>query len=59
MTRKCPYISPSLNCMSTGKGTVLCLDPGFHERCQHRHFADRRMGFVPVADVGKRKQQNS
>ncbi len=53
--QKCPYISPTLNCLSTGKGTIQCLDKRFHEKCGHRHFADRRMGFVPVQDVGKKK----
>ena len=43
MSRKCPYISPLLNCMSTGEGTIHCLREEFHEKCRHRHFADRRM----------------
>ncbi len=55
--QKCPYISPLLNCLSTGKGSVLCLDKNFHEQCSHRHFADKRMGFVPVSELEKRGKE--
>lgn len=54
---KCPYISPLLNCLSTGQGSADCLNREFHENCRHRHFADRRMGFVPVSEVGKKDKK--
>ena len=42
MPKKCPYISPLLNCLSTGSGSVHCLREEYHKKCMHRHFADRR-----------------
>jgi hypothetical protein len=44
MVRKCRYISPILNCLSTGNGSAQCLSEDFHKKCEHRHFADRRIG---------------
>lgn len=41
---KCPYISPVVECLSTGTGRAVCFDRKFHEQCDHRKFADERMG---------------
>jgi hypothetical protein len=30
----CPYISPTLECLLDGFGTLNCLDPKFHEDCE-------------------------
>lgn len=33
---RCPHISPVLDCMTGGEGTLNCLDPIYHERCKFR-----------------------
>lgn len=30
----CPYISPTLECLLDGFGSLNCLDPNFHENCE-------------------------
>jgi len=31
--RDCPYISPTLECLLDGFGSLNCLDPEFHKNC--------------------------
>ena len=35
--RKCQYLSPVLECLVGGKGTVNCLMNNYHRQCKHKN----------------------
>jgi len=43
--------------MSTGEGSVKCLDRDFHEKCAHRHYADKRIGVSGKGEDEPRKKK--
>lgn len=40
--KKCPFLAPSIRCMSTGFATVECFDRRFHQECEHRKRAESK-----------------
>ena|SRR3989338_1286908 len=34
--KKCPFLSPYLECNVGGFGSLACHEPAFHDRCEHK-----------------------